>query len=129
MARAVGYIAGGTKAAPVNPDRALIDQSSAVWSGTYDPAKVAALYATDAVFQDTIAGETSTGLPTIQAKIADYLTNDRFVTKPASAPIRIGDSVAAFITCGTNGIDSNRALGFLQLKDGKIVRHTVYAMP
>jgi hypothetical protein len=129
IAGAVGYVVGGNRATTANPDQTLANQSTAAWSGAYDAAKLAAVYAPDAVFVDTIEGETSTGLPAIQAKANNYLTNYQFVTKAASDPIRNGDSIAMFVTYGTNNAATNHALSVMQLKDGMIVRQTVYAMP
>jgi ketosteroid isomerase-like protein len=125
----IGYYAGTSKAGPVNADQALLDQSTALWSGTYDAAKVAALYATDAVFVDKISDETSAGLPAIQAKISNYLTNYHFVTKTVAGPIRQGDMVVSVVKYGTNNDPSNTGLAVMQVKDGKIVRQTVYPVP
>jgi hypothetical protein len=125
----IGYYAGTGQTAPANPDQALVDQSTAAWSGTYDAAKVAALYATDAVFQDNISGETSTGLPAIQAKISNYLTNYHFVTTAMSAPIRAGDKIVMVVNYGPDNAATETGLAVMHLKDGKIVKHTVSPMP
>ena len=82
-----------TQSPTANPDAALMADLDALWSSPYDAAKVATLYATDAVFDDMVANETSTGLEAIQAKIKDYAAQNFRVTT-TSAPIRQGDFVA-----------------------------------
>ena len=110
-----------------NPDEALVDDMAAVWSSPYDAAKVAALYAPDAVLHDVVTNETSTGLGAIQAKIKEYAALP-FKVENTSAPIRQDNFVAVFITFGT-GEDSYPGLGVYELKDGKVLNQWVYPAP
>jgi hypothetical protein len=64
----------GRQTAATSPGQALLNDLGAAWSTTYDAAKIAALYAPDAVMHDTVAGETSTGLAAIQAKASNYIS-------------------------------------------------------
>ncbi len=125
----IGYFAGTRQPAASSADQAFSDQAAAAWSGTYDPAKIAAVYAADAVFMDNVAGETSTGLEAIQAKASNYLTNYQFVVEVVAAPVRHGDTIVSIVRYGTDNTASNTALGVMQLKDGKIIRHKLYAFP
>jgi ketosteroid isomerase-like protein len=125
----IGYYAGTRQPTTGIADQALVDQSISAWSGTYDAAKVAAVYASDAAFVDNIAGETSTGLAAIQAKIDTYLTDYSFVTRAAAAPIQLGDTIVSVVNYGTGNAATETAVAVMQVKDGKIIRHTVYPMP
>jgi hypothetical protein len=125
----IGYYAGTRQPVAGIADQALVDQSIAVWSGTYDPAKVAAVYASDAAFVDNIAGETSSGLSAIQAKIDSYLTDYQFITKAAAAPIQYDDTIVSIVNYGTGNTTTDTALAVIRIKDGKIIRHTVYPLP
>jgi len=78
---------------------------------------------------DNIAGETSPGLEAIQAKISNYLTNHDFVTEVVAAPVRHGDTIVSIVRFGTGNTASNTALGVMQLEDGRIIRHRLYAFP
>ncbi len=105
-------------------DQALMDELAALWSGPYDAAKVAALYAPDAVFHDNVANETSTGLEAIDAKVKAY-AHVGFNVKNTTAPIRQGDFLADFQTFGT-GTDMSPGLGVVEIKDGKVQNTWVY---
>ena len=119
--------ASATPSPTANPDEALVDDMAAVWSSPYDAAKVAALYAPDAVLHDVVTNETSTGLGAIQAKIKEYAALP-FKVENTSAPIRQDNFVAVFITFGT-GEDSYPGLGVYELKDGKVLNQWVYPAP
>ena len=110
-----------------NPAEALAADLAALWSNPYDAAKVAALYAPDAVFHDMVLKETSTGLEAIQAKIKEHAALP-FWVKNTSAPIQQDNFVAFFITFGT-GEDSYPGLGVYELKDGKVLNQWVYPAP
>jgi hypothetical protein len=118
---------GPTQSPTANPDAALMADLDALWSGPYDAAKVAALYATDAVFHDMVANETSTGLEAVQAKVKDYATQNFKVTT-TSAPIRQGDFVATFFKYGAPDA-LYPGLGVVELKDGKVLNQWVYPAP
>jgi hypothetical protein len=106
-------------------DEALVAELIAVFSEPYDAAKVAALYAPDAVIQETTAKMTQRGLDEIGARIREF--NDAgFEAVVTSAPIRQDDFVAAFAKYGTKGDLSDGALVVYELKDGKVVNNWVY---
>jgi len=106
-------------------DQAVMDGLAALWSSPYDPAKVAALYAPDAVFQDNIAKESSTGLEAIGAKVRKYADRG-FKVVNTSAPIRQDDIVAAFQTFGA-GADTSPGIGVVEMKGGKV--HKMWEYP
>jgi hypothetical protein len=116
-----------TQSPTANADAALMADLDALWSGPYDAAKVAALYAPDAVFHDLVANETSTGLEAVQAKVKDLATQNFKVTS-TSAPIRQGNFVAVFVKFGP-GDALNPGLGVVELKDGKVLNQWVYPAP
>jgi ketosteroid isomerase-like protein len=126
IAGLAGFIIGGNQPATTSTDQALVDAVDAAWSTTYDPAKVAAVYAEDAVFHDVIAGETSPGLQAIQLKVRDYITNYGFTTSSTSVPVRQGDYVINFVKYGGTTGSASTGISVIQLKDGKIVNHWVY---
>ena len=111
-----------TAAAPSSPealsDQDLMDELAALWSSPYDAAKVAALYAPDAVFQDDVAKESSTGLEAIGAKVKEYAALG-FKVANTSAPIRQDDVIAVFQAFGA-GTDMSPGLGVVEMQDGKV---------
>ena len=111
-----------------NPDEALVADLSALMSDPYDAARVAALYAPNAVIHETTANLTQTGLEQIGARIREF-NDGGFKTVVASAPIRQGDFVAVFAKYGTGGDLSNGALVVLELEGGKVLNHWVYPAP
>jgi hypothetical protein len=114
-----------TPSPTVNPDEALVADLAVVMSTPYDAAKVAALYAPDAVIHETTADLTQTGLDEIGARIRDFNAS-KFEAVVTSAVIRQDDFVAAFHTYGAGGDLSGRALVVYQLKDGKVLNQWVY---
>ena len=127
---ACGAIATQSPATPsptANPDVASLDDLDAVWSTPYDAAKVAALYAPNAVFHDMVANETSTGLEEIQTKVKD-LAAQNFKVTSTSAPIRQDNFVAVFVKFGAPDATSP-GLGVVELKDGKVLNQWVYPAP
>jgi hypothetical protein len=112
-----------------NPDEALVADLAAVWSNPYDAAKVAALYAPNAVVHEvTDANVTSTGLEAIQARAKD-LAAGGFTVVVTSAPIRQDNFVAGFVKFGNAGDVSGRGLVVYELKDGKVLNQWVYQQP
>jgi hypothetical protein len=107
------------------PDAALVADLAAVMSDPYDAAKVAALYAPDAVIHETTADQTQTGLDEIGARIR-YFNDRKFAAVVTSAPIRQGDFVAVFSKYGAGGDPSSGALVVYELKDGKVQNQWVY---
>ena len=105
-------------------DDEIVTRLTAVFEGPYDPAKVAALYATNATMYDTIANETSTGLEEIQAKLKG-LADAQFTSKPTTLPISQGEFTAFFEDHGTPA-GRESGLVVLQVKDGKILNQWVY---
>lgn len=124
VAAAAGYVISENRSAPVNTDQALIDDVAAAWSTTADPATIAALYTTDAIFHDTIGDETSTGLAEMQAKNARYATV-AFKVVNTSAPIRQGDFVAWFGLYG-RGEATEPMLLVVRTSGGRIAEQWVY---
>jgi hypothetical protein len=116
-----------TQSPTANADAAVMAELDALWSSPYDAAKVAALYAPDAVFHDLVANETSAGLEAVQAKVKDYATQNFKVTT-TSAPIRQGDFVATFFKYGAPDA-LYPGLGVVELKDGKVLNQWVYPAP
>ena len=126
----IGYYAGNGQAAPATPrsgtrrrvprglERHLTTQRRSPRSTRRTRSS-----------RNNITGETNTGLPAIQAKISDYLTNYQFVTKAMSAPIRAGDKIVMVVNYGPDNAATETGLAVMQLKDGKIVKHTVSPMP
>jgi hypothetical protein len=127
LAGFAGYFVRDRQTAATSPDQAMLNDLEAAWSTTYDAAKIAALYAPDAVMHDTVAGETSTGLAAIQAKASNYISNYGFKVVSTSAPIRQGNYIVNFVSFGTNSGGMSPGIGVLEVKDGKIVNHWVYA--
>ena len=111
-----------------NPDEALVADLSALMSDPYDAARVAALYAPNAVVHETTANLTYGGLERIGARIREF-NEGGFKTVAASAPIRQGNFVAVFAKYGTGGDLSEGALVVLELEDGKVLNHWVYPAP
>jgi ketosteroid isomerase-like protein len=99
-------------------DQALMDELAAIWSSPYDAAKVAALYAPDAVFRDDIAKESSMGLEAIGAKVRKY-ADLGFKAVNTSAPIRQDNVIAVFQEFGA-GTDMSPGLGVVEMKDGRV---------
>jgi hypothetical protein len=125
VAGAIGYLIGGNQPAAVSADDTLVTSSAAVWSTAYDPARVAAVYAAHATFRDGIAGETSTGLEAIQAKVAEYATYG-FNVVPTSTALRQGDYVINFFDYGTATGGMEHGISVFQVADGKIVNQWAY---
>ena len=121
-----------TPTAPPSPaarsDEALVADLAAVVSTPYDAAKVAALYAPNAVMRElTGAGVTSTGLEQIGSRIQYFNTQD-FKVVVTSAPIRQADYIAHFVKFG-GGAAVYPGLAVYQLKDGKVLNEWVYPAP
>jgi ketosteroid isomerase-like protein len=123
------YDAGSSSAVSspaANADEALVADLAAVASSPYDAAKVAALYAPDAVVHElTDANLTSTGLEAIQARFKD-LAAGGFKVVVTSAPIRQDNFVAHFAKFGNTSELSGRGLVVYELKDGKVLNQWVY---
>jgi hypothetical protein len=114
-----------TPSPTANPDGALVAELAAVMSNPYDAAKVAALYAPDAVIHETTADMTQRGLDEIGARIRDFNAS-KFEAVVTSPVVRQDDFVAAFHKYGAGGDLSGRALVVYQLKDGKVLNQWVY---
>jgi hypothetical protein len=99
-------------------DDALMERLAALWSTPYDATQVAALYAPDAVFHDNVAGDTTTGLDGIGAKVERY-ADMGFRVVNTSAPIRQDDVIAVFQRFGA-GDDTSPGLGVVEIKDGMV---------
>ena len=108
-------------------DEALVADLAAVMSTPYDAAKVAALYAPNAVFHDMVANETSTGLEEIRTKVKEY-AGMNFRVVGTSAPIRQDNFVAQFIKFGAPDA-TYPGLGVYEVKDGKVLNQWVYPAP
>jgi hypothetical protein len=109
-------------------DQALVDDLTAALN-PYDAAKVAALYAPNAVLHEvTDANMTLTGLEAIQARFKSLAASD-FKAVVTSAPIRQDNWVAVFNKWGTGSDLSTRGLVVYELKDGKILTQWVYQQP
>jgi len=108
-------------------DEALVADLAAVTSDPYDAAKVAALYAPNAVIHDLVSDITQTGLEEIGARIR-YLNTQDFKVVVTSAPIRQDNFVAAFIKFG-GGEAAFPGLLVYELKDGKVLNQWVYPAP
>jgi len=124
---AVTIQSAATPSPTANPDVAFSDALNTVWSTPYDAAKVAALYATNAVFHDMVANETSTGLEEIRTKVKEY-AGMNFRVVGTSAPIRQDNFVAQFIKFGAPDA-TYPGLGVYELKDGKVLNQWVYPAP
>lgn len=94
----------------------------------YDPARVAALFAPNAVIHEVTANMTHTGLDEIGARI-QYFNAQGFEAVVSSAPIRQDNFVAVFSKYGAGGDLSGRALVVYELKDGKVLNQWVYPAP
>jgi len=108
-------------------DEALVADLAAVMSNPYDAAKVAALYAPDAVVHDLVENLTQTGLEEIGARIR-YLNTQDFKVVVTSAPIRQDNYVANFVKFG-GGEAAFPGLVVYELKDGKVLNQWVYPAP
>ena len=107
---------------------ALMAAVNGIWGGTGDASDVAALYAPDATFLDTIAGETYTGLEAIQAKV-DANASAGWVCEQTSDPVQQGNVVAVFHRFGFGRGSTIPVLAVFELKDGKVVYQTAYPAP
>ena len=116
-----------TPSPTANPDVALMKDLDAVWSTPYDAAKVAALYATNAVFHDMVVNQTSTGLEEIQTKVKEYAAQN-FKATSTSAPIRQDNFVAVFVKFGAPDA-TYPGLSVVELKDGMVLNQWVYPAP
>jgi len=126
VAGLLGYLVSDRQMVP-NADQALMADVSAAWTGTYDAATLASLYATDAILHDEIAGVTSTGLGQIQEKARSYIEGSGFTVRPTSEAIRQGAFVAQFMEYGASGETLGKGVALLRLADdGKIQEHWVY---
>ena len=109
-------------------DEAFAADLAAVLSDPYDAAKVAALYAPNAVIHElTEANVTSTGLEEIGARIR-YLNAQDFKAVVTSASIRQDNFVANFVRFGP-GEATYPGLVVYELKDGKVLNEWVYPAP
>jgi hypothetical protein len=106
-------------------DEALVADLAAVMSNPYDAARVAALYAPDAVIHETTANMTQTGLDEIGARIRDFNASN-FEAVVTSAPIRQNNFVAAFHTYAGGDVSDGRALVVYELKDGLVLNQWIY---
>jgi hypothetical protein len=110
-------------------DEALVADLAAVAGSPYDAAKVAALYAPDAVLHElTDANLTSRGLEAIQARLKD-LAAGGFKVVVTSAAIRQDNFVANFATFSNTGELPGQGLVVYELKDGKVLNQWVYPAP
>jgi hypothetical protein len=107
---------------------ALMAAVNGIWGGTGDAADVAALYAPDATFLDTIAGETYTGLEAIQAKV-EANASAGWVCEQTSEPIQQGNVVAVFHRFDFGNGSTFPVLAVFELKDGKVISQTAYPAP
>jgi hypothetical protein len=114
-----------TPAPAASSDQALVADLAAMASNPYDPARVAALYAPNAVIHETTANQTQRGLDEIGARMR-YFDDQKFEAVVTSAPIRQDNFVAVFSKYGTRGDLSGRALVVYELKDGKVLNQWVY---
>ncbi len=117
--------AAATPAPTASSVESLLADLAAMASAPYDAARVAALYAANAVFHDKVANETSTGLEAIQAK-NKAMDAAGFKVEITSAWIRQDDFVAHFATFGNTSELSGRGLLVYELKDGKVLNQWVY---
>lgn len=119
-----------TDASPPAADaaKALVADLAAVMSKPYDAAKVAALYAPQAVIHETTANMTQRGLDEIGARIREFNTA-KFSAEVTSPVIGHGSFLAAFHEYGTGGDLSDSALVVYQLKDGKVLGQWIYPAP
>ncbi len=115
-------------AAAAAADEAFVADLAALWSNPYDAAKVAALYAPNAVFYDIPADQTHKGLDVIGVRIRQ-LNDVGFTTVVTSAPIRQDDFIAVFAKYGSGGDPSARGLVVYELQDGKVLNQWVYPTP
>jgi hypothetical protein len=122
-----GAAATPAPAASANADEALVAELATLWSSPYDEAKVAALYAPDAVVHETTADLTQRGLEEIGRRILYFYSED-FKVVVTSAPIRQGDFVAHFVKFGA-GKAVYPGLIVYELKDGKVATQWVYPAP
>ena len=99
----------------------------AIWGGTADAARVAALYAPDANFHDLVDGKTYTGLEAIQAKVAANASAG-FTCAQTSASIRQDNFVAVFHRFSAGGA-RYPVLAVFELKDGKVINQWAYPAP
>jgi hypothetical protein len=116
-----------TASPSASADQDLMAGLNAIWGGTADAAAVAALYAPDAVFHDTIDGRTYTGLEAIQAKVARNASAG-FKCEQGSPAIRQGNVVAVFHKFSAGGT-TFPVLATFELKDGKVVDQWAYPAP
>jgi hypothetical protein len=109
-------------------DEALVADLAAMAGEPYDAARVAALYAPNAVFYDKVANQTSIGLEAIQAK-DKALAHVGFTVKITSAWIQQDHFVAHFAKFGNTSELSGRGLVVYELEDGKVQNQWVYPAP
>jgi hypothetical protein len=107
---------------------ALMAAVNDIWGGTGDAADVAALYAPDATFLDTVAGATYTGLDEIQAKV-EANASAGWVCEQTSDPIQQGNVVAVFHRFDFGNGSTFPVLAVFELKDGKVINQTAYPAP
>jgi hypothetical protein len=122
---AITAVSTASPAASVDED--LMAKLNAIWGGTADAAAVAALYAPDATFHDTIDGRTYSGLEAIQAKVAANASAG-FTCEQGSTPIRQGNVVAVFHRFHAGGAEFP-VLAVFELKDGKVISQWAYPAP
>ena len=116
-----------TTSPAASADEALMADLNAIWGGTADAAKVAALYARDATFHDTVDGKTYTGLEAIQAKVAANASAG-FKCEQGSPAIRQDNTVAVFHRFSAGGAEFP-VLAVFELKDGKVIDQWAYPAP
>jgi hypothetical protein len=107
---------------------ALMAAVNGIWGGTGDAADIAALYAPDATFLDTITGQTYTGLEAIQAKVKANASAG-WVCEQTSDPIQQGNVVAVFHRFDLANGSKVPVLAVFEVKDGKVINQTAYPAP
>ena len=126
--RAAPATASPSIASPAaSTDEALMADLNAIWGGTANAAKVAALCAPDATFHDTIDGKTYTGLEAIQAEVAANASAG-FKCAQGSPAIRQDNVVAVFHRFSAGGT-TFPVLAVFELKDGKVIDQWAYPAP
>jgi len=110
-----------------NSDVAFQKDVTAAWSNTADSTKLADLYWTGAVVRTADGTTILTGVPAIQAYVADSIAHGATVT-PVGEPMRSGDTVAMFVNSDVSGTSTPLLAVFELNNDGKILTQTVYAV-
>ena len=104
---------------PTNPDSALVNQISTVWSNGNDQGAMASLYASDAIFHDQTTNGAAVGLQAIQWYIGKSAASGTIVT-PISDPVRSGDFVSYWVRVQNGATSADMLTAYELNKDGKI---------